>query len=155
LPDIPIEAGTGYWNTSTTDIPIIEVSADQGTSWVPRYAHEAIVASITSALDGSAALGLITGIQTVVNDLNASLGQPGGIATLDENGILVQVAGLIVMGQNDDGTYNARPAVPWPIIWVMRVPGTNLPDNDGSILGGGGIVEGLDYAVDLTISLGG
>jgi hypothetical protein len=95
-------------------------------------------------------------VRTDLDDFLATIGQPGGIAQLDANGILVagQGAGYYPVGQNLDGTYNARPAVPWPILWVMRVPGSSLPDNDGSVLGGGGMIEGLDGTIDLTVTFG-
>lgn len=44
LPDATYDAITGYFGFTTTDIPVVEVSADGGSSWVPLVGIEAEIA---------------------------------------------------------------------------------------------------------------
>lgn len=64
LPDITTTT-YGYWATSTTDVPQIQVSGDGGSTWVgPLDAAEARTSAITAGVDASSALSAANGAVT-------------------------------------------------------------------------------------------
>lgn len=94
LPDDAYEAQTGYFLFTTTDVPIVQVSADSGVTWVPLIGIEAEEAGASA---GTTAATALTKAQLALDEIAALPSGGGGGGT----GTVTKVAGI-----SPDGTGN-------------------------------------------------
>lgn len=116
LPDVT--TGTyGYWATTTTDIPQIQVSGDGGLTWVgPLDAAEARTSAITAGVDASSALAAANGAVATANNA-ASVAAAAAAAVAGGGG------GGGFTGSVDWATQVAnKPAIPATAADVAAIP---------------------------------
>lgn len=83
----PITVGdNGYWAYTTTDIPIIQVSSDAGTSWSEHYSREVTLAAATAGVDASTALSAANNAVTTANSAATTAAQALALAQAGTGG---------------------------------------------------------------------
>lgn len=103
LPDHSYDAVTGYFGFTTTDIPIVQVSADSGVTWVPLIGIEAEEAGANAGTVANQALANST---TAITTANAALAaaNSGGVTISNSVGTVgpTKVFSLAQIHARDD-----------------------------------------------------
>jgi hypothetical protein len=139
----------GYFNFVLDDgHPIVQVSADGGTTWVTLISLETRIAVAQSFASVGALSGQIADLTTALGNVTGSIGAPGGLATLDANGHVdaAQVVGIVPVRQNADGSWPADPGGTNAVEVLRVVAGSSAPTWVSEARGDYMTDEALDFA---------